>query len=338
VRRASAIVGIALALACAVTRGESFAAEPTPEERVESLLRKAHEAATSGRLDEALKPLYEAWGIAPSFKIACNIGRIESLLKGMRAAAEFLTICREQKPPIRTPEEQARDKRAEEDLTKALTHVASLQIEVSEPGAEVFVDDTALGRSPLPRAVFVEPGRHRVRATLEGREAAAVEVDGRAGASIPVRLSFQPSAWPVIARPPPPPPPASPPDKKPLVAPVQAPAPPSAPLPVLDVGLGAGSALTFGAGMLLWVLKDAAHEEIDAQRKATQTKVGSCPTLQCGADDALAKESALLNLSVVSFTAAASLTVTAIVSVALGLKRANKPTSAHARGVTVLEW
>jgi hypothetical protein len=45
----------------------------------------------------------------------------------MRAAAEFLTLCKEQRPPIRTKEEQARDERADADLAKALKRVATLQ-------------------------------------------------------------------------------------------------------------------------------------------------------------------------------------------------------------------
>jgi hypothetical protein len=344
VKRTSVFLGIALALACAVSHGQSFAAEATPEERAEGLKSQAYEAATSGRNREALNALYGAWALAPSFKIACNIGRIEALLGGMRAAAEFLTICKELRPRARTLQEQARDERAEKALAQALEHVATLQIEVNEPGAEVLVDGKAVGRAPMSRPVFVEPGRRRVTARLAGREAAAVEIDGSAGASIPVRLLVQPVAPRVIV------PPvvapthvARPSDKKPLVAPVMAPEPPKSPLPSLAMGLGAGAVLTVGAGVLFSALKGIARDGAGEQLIESQKKQGDCPASQCGAGDALAKRDVFGDLEVVSFAAAASLGATVIGIAVFGLKRASEPPSAVARGavargVTVLEW
>src|SRR3954471_2471218 len=55
--------------------------------------------------------------------------------------------------------EEARDK------------VGEVSVEVNAPGAVINVDGTDVGKSPLPYAVYMMPGRHTVRATKGGLSA-----------------------------------------------------------------------------------------------------------------------------------------------------------------------
>ncbi|MBN1770193.1 MAG: hypothetical protein JXB32_02935 [Deltaproteobacteria bacterium] len=57
----------------------------------------------------------------------------------------------------------------EEALREWEGFIGELEIRVDEPGAELRLDGTGIGRSPLPGPIRVDVGTHRVEATLEGR-------------------------------------------------------------------------------------------------------------------------------------------------------------------------
>jgi hypothetical protein len=84
-------------------------------------------------------------------------------------------------------EHKAQYEQARVDLQGALKQVEAIQINVSDPGADVLVDNRRIGASPLKFPVFVSPGRHRVVAQLGG---ALVEeiVSSTAGGDRTVRL------------------------------------------------------------------------------------------------------------------------------------------------------
>src|SRR5688500_8585594 len=60
-------------------------------------------------------------------------------------------------------------------------------VEVDADGAEVFVDQTLEGTSPLPQPLYLAPGRHTILARKEGRED-SVQIDAVAGHSTTVTL------------------------------------------------------------------------------------------------------------------------------------------------------
>jgi hypothetical protein len=63
----------------------------------------------------------------------------------------------------------AQDRKDADELVKAIEPLtASLEVQASEPGADVFVDDEKVGQTPLASAVVVDIGTRRVRVVKEG--------------------------------------------------------------------------------------------------------------------------------------------------------------------------
>lgn len=71
----------------------------------------------------------------------------------------------------------------EEEINAAISglqkYVMDLTIDVSEPGARIYVDDIEVGVSPLKTPITVAIGSHRVRATKAGAIDAQAYVDGK---------------------------------------------------------------------------------------------------------------------------------------------------------------
>lgn len=71
--------------------------------------------------------------------------------------------------------------------------VASLTIEVSEPGADIFVDETKVGVSPLPGPVSVQLGERRIRASKAGFGDARETIELKGGSTGRVALKMAPN-------------------------------------------------------------------------------------------------------------------------------------------------
>jgi hypothetical protein len=267
------------------------AADSDAEQRAEALEIKAREAARAGKLDEAASTLRAAWDLARWSSIACNLGRVEFARRRFRDATEFLSLCVDSAPPVRTPEEKKRFASAVEQLAEARANVVSVLLSVNEPLATVLVDGQPAATPPLPRVIFAEPGRHRVSASLEGFTPASVEIQASAGDTIEVDLTLRaaPAAPPPVKAPPPvprdPPPPLLP------LADTPRPPPPPPPQPtnsralvVTILGIGAG-ALT-GAGVASSVFAGSAHTTMHRDSQAYQRQEHPCKPVGCGAPEA----------------------------------------------------
>jgi len=102
-----------------------------------------------------------------------------------------------QSPTIALSPEQ---EQAVEDALAALTPlVARVTVDVSEPGAGVFVDGASVGTAPLSEPLVVDLGKHRITASKEGFEGAAQTADlaGGSQATIVLRLvaARSPAHW-----------------------------------------------------------------------------------------------------------------------------------------------
>jgi hypothetical protein len=71
--------------------------------------------------------------------------------------------------------------------------VAHLTIDVSEPGADIFVDENKIGTSPLPGPVSVQLGERHVRATKAGFGDVRETVELKGGGAGRVTLKLAPS-------------------------------------------------------------------------------------------------------------------------------------------------
>jgi len=188
---AGAVLAILATPALSTAQTRQTSSEQATSDRYDELLRQADTALRSKRFKEALALWRAAWPIQQSGFVACNIGRAERLVGSAREAAEFLALCFRLSPAPTTPEEKHRHDQFTADYNYARSQVAALTITTNESGANILVDERRIGQSPLPGEVFVEPGEHRVSATLEGYERALVTIRVEPGEAraVPVVLT-----------------------------------------------------------------------------------------------------------------------------------------------------
>ncbi|HVZ37277.1 MAG TPA: PEGA domain-containing protein [Polyangiaceae bacterium] len=161
----------------------------TFKEGIAAFDRRDFEAARVAFLQTfALKPS------APVVRRNLGLAEIYSghYLDGARRLARVLHTTGEG-----SPEDRAR---MVDSLKKAEAYLERLTVEVNEEGAEVFVDGTDLGPSPLPFVWYVSPGSYEVRVQKAGFEDFREPRQARAGGTQHLRVVLKPAA---AAAPPP---------------------------------------------------------------------------------------------------------------------------------------
>ena len=164
----------------------AYAAEPPGRAAQSSTsladhIRAGDRARLAGRWAEAAVAYQAALQVAkaeglPEEKRAPILGELgvcEEALGKHRDAAEHLDLALEQRNTL-SPEQRRRFEVAQ---SKAENQVSWLVISVDPPDAEVLVDGKSVGASKPSHIVFVEPGRHTVRARLTGHAEAVNAVD-----------------------------------------------------------------------------------------------------------------------------------------------------------------
>jgi hypothetical protein len=149
--------------------------------RARDLMRAGNELYGEGKLSEAYEKYLQAWRTAQAFDIACNLGGTASELSMNRDAAEYLDYCLRNYPASSRPESVAAEQRARAAFEVVRAKVAAVNVRVTPPGAEVFVDGAPAGRAPLQGPVFVEAGPHRFEARHPGLESVTVDVNAKRG-------------------------------------------------------------------------------------------------------------------------------------------------------------
>jgi hypothetical protein len=182
--RAPILAGIALS-APALAGGSTHPADDAA--RAEQLFRQGTVAFEAGEYGEAYGVLRSAWDLAPGYRTAAALGQVELRLALHRDAAEHLTYCLLHFPAAGDPGARAH---VEQGLARAREHVSALRIRVDVDGADLRVDASWEGRSPLDALVFVEPGTHVVAASREGFLGKSDAVVVRAGTTTDVSLSM----------------------------------------------------------------------------------------------------------------------------------------------------
>jgi len=94
---------------------------------------------------------------------------------------------------------KAQAKKVKNELSRLGRKLGRLGVAIAEPGAEVRIDGRAVGASPLPNAVHVRPGTHRVEALKDGFFEEAQDVDVRARAEGQVTLTLRPQSRLVLS-------------------------------------------------------------------------------------------------------------------------------------------
>lgn len=130
-----------------------------------------------------------AYDASQNPRVLFNVAIAERELGRYAAAVEtFKRELREGAGKL-TKEEEAEVKAAIGSLEKLL---ATLTIDVAEPGADIYVDSEKVGTSPLKGPVTVQVGERRIRAAKPGYGEAVESIQLAAGASGKVTLKLSP--------------------------------------------------------------------------------------------------------------------------------------------------
>ncbi len=182
-----------------------------------------------GNYDAARVEMQRAYELAPTYRILYNLGLVHRQLNDYAASLKaFQQYLVEGAKKI----DAKRRAEVEKYVTDLKSHVAMVTIEVDKAGAEVSIDEAAIGTAPLAEPVMVNAGKRRISARLPGRPPETKVVTVAGGDAVTVKLEL---GEPTPDKPPPPPPQPAP---KPVVSTT----------PVY-VAWGATGALALGAGV-----------------------------------------------------------------------------------------
>jgi tetratricopeptide (TPR) repeat protein len=219
--RALAVVSL-LGLAAPPTRcfaqsgGKS---EQAPDPSVEASERFQRGVKLYKALDfeAALVEFKRAYELDPNYRVLYNLGQTSRELKDYAAAlVAYERYLEEGGAQIQGP----RRKEVEKALEELRQRVGTVTFSIDVEGAEVFIDDVAIGVSPIQRALTVNVGQRIFSATKMGHAPArrAIEIAGRDSVEIKLELpNLATEAPPGDPLPPPPPPPPVP-ERDPPVA------------------------------------------------------------------------------------------------------------------------
>jgi hypothetical protein len=153
------------------------------------LFEQGNKLYDQGKLAEGERAYLAAWKLKKSFDVAGNLGNLEADLKRWRLAAEFLSYAVHEFPAGGKPD--MRDALLKR-FAEVQQQVGKLRIQVSQPGAEVFVDSTSIGLAPITEDVYVDPGTHVVEVHSEGAQPVQVTVTAVRGKASDVDVKITP--------------------------------------------------------------------------------------------------------------------------------------------------
>jgi hypothetical protein len=144
----------------------------------------------------ALIEFQRAYDLAPNYRVLYNIGQVNMQLnnyaKALCALESYLTLGGK--------EIQAQRKTAvENDINSLKVRTARLLVNTNVEGAEILVDDNAIGTTPMQTPAIIDAGQHHVVARKEGKTPANKDVTlaGADDVKLDLELTDLPVAIPV---------------------------------------------------------------------------------------------------------------------------------------------
>ncbi len=177
---AGALSALALLAVLACPRPAFAQGAPPPGDSVTAIARQRYNEGVAAydakRWEDARAAFLQAYALKHHPAVLLNLGQSE-LRSGHQddAGNHLQQFLREH--ATATPDQRAA---AEKGIAEAKKSAGFVVVNVDSPGADVSIDGTTIGKTPLLDPVFVKPGKHTVFAALQGRTAAA-SVDVKAG-------------------------------------------------------------------------------------------------------------------------------------------------------------
>ncbi len=146
----------------------------------------------------ALVEFQRAYTISPQYRVLYNVGQclyeVEDYVGALDAFEKYLAEGNVQIPPERRDRVQA-------SIVELRGRVAHIRVVTNVEGAEVSVDDTVVGTTPLAAPLLVSAGRRKITAIKPGRTGAVrfVDVAGEDSVGVMLQLDSAPpsdgGAW-----------------------------------------------------------------------------------------------------------------------------------------------
>jgi hypothetical protein len=149
---------------------------PTLTETLTGPAKASYESAKllfrDGDFKGALVQFQSAYGASKDARLKWNLAACE---KNLRHYSQVKRLLREYVAESEKLTDEDRND-AVELLRVIEPFTAKLRIEASEPDAAVYIDDVAVGKTPLPAPVELDIGVHKVRVQKDDYEAFALDV------------------------------------------------------------------------------------------------------------------------------------------------------------------
>ena len=141
--------------------------EPSPQivKEAGTHFQRGTDEYNEGNYRLALVEMQRAYDLVPNYRVLYNLGQIHAQLGNFTKSQELLEQYLSEggaEVPV------ARQEQVRKDLAALALKIGTLRMKVTEADAEVLVDDHTLGKSPLPSAVRIDAGDHRIRVEKEG--------------------------------------------------------------------------------------------------------------------------------------------------------------------------
>lgn len=171
------MTSISLVLLALLAQSSSPASNLQDKAKAKGLLSEGSALYKKGDYASALAKFEAAYAAYPSPKLWFNIGQANRDLgrpvEAVDAFEKFLTLAADASPDT--------NEAARSSVTELRKELGQLRIECETPDAEISIDGKSVGRTPLPKAILVTPGRHQVTAVHTGTASAVESTEVGAG-------------------------------------------------------------------------------------------------------------------------------------------------------------
>lgn len=155
--------------------------------RARDLWYRGVDAFRNGKYEAARQAFAECYQLMPKSDVLRNLS-ISEIHSG-----HYVSAARHLKQLLASPGELPPTVRQEATtrLAQAEAQIGQLGIEVDVAGADIRVDGTIVGRSPLEGNWYVEPGQHEVIVSKPGYPAERRQVFALVGVVIPINVGLE---------------------------------------------------------------------------------------------------------------------------------------------------
>ncbi|MEI9938847.1 MAG: hypothetical protein WDO69_16640 [Pseudomonadota bacterium] len=198
--RARALLCCSLSCTMLLGAAASFAApaaRPGDEDTTVAIARERFKEGVTffdqKQYDKARVAFLQAYALKKHPAVLLNLAQSELRSNHEADAAKHFSAYLRESTSASEAERQA----AEAGLNATKSVVALLDVNVDEGGAEIYLDGSLEGVSPLPGPLYVNPGSHSVEAR-KGGKMRTQQVNTNAGRQYTAELNFTPKAAPPV--------------------------------------------------------------------------------------------------------------------------------------------